>query len=236
MNQPNSRMSWDHPDVSRYEQTISRKIPGYLLLYDMTARLLTSLLKHTGESARVLVVGAGGGQELVTLGRRHAHWTFTGLDPSSRMLDLAKQRVEQALPGDRVTYIEGTVDRLPEQPSYDAATCLLVLHFVKGTEAKQKLLRGIAERLKPGAPVFVASINGDPESPAFSSQMQAWKSHMLDNGIPLQDWERFAASIGNESDPVPPAVVVDLLTEAGFSQISCFFGAYLIDAWFAVKA
>ncbi|RAP26386.1 hypothetical protein C2W64_01929 [Brevibacillus laterosporus] len=52
----------------------------------------------------------------------------------------------------------------------------------------------------------------------------------------LEDWERFEASIGHESDPVPASVVEDLLKEAGFTQATRYFGSYLIDAWFVVKA
>ena len=41
------------------------------------------------------------------------------------------------------------------------ATCMLVLHFIQGLSAKLQLLCGIAERLNPGAPLFLSSINGD---------------------------------------------------------------------------
>lgn len=232
-------MSWDHPDVNGYEKTISLKIPGYHHLYDMTDRLMTAQLRNrnTHSEAHTLIVGAGGGQEIITLKGRHPDWSFTGIDPSSRMLDIAKCRLEQSATGQepQVSFIHGTIEQLPQDQQFDAATCLLVLHFVQGLSQKRELLQRIAGHLKPGAPFFVASMNGDPAQYNFSVQMEALKSHMLAQGIPLKDWERFAASIGRESDIVPAAVVVELLREAGFIEIGHYFGSYAIDGWFAVK-
>lgn len=236
MNHSQSPMSWDDPDVHRYVETISIKIPGYHLLYDMTDRLMTAQLQSGNDPAEVLIVGAGGGQEIITFGSRHESWLFTGLDPSARMLDVAQLRVDRATLGHRVSFIEGTIARLAQAQRYDAATCMLVLHFVQGLLQKRELLCRIAEHLKPGAPLFLASLNGNPNSEAFAVQMLAWKSHMLEHGIPLQEWEQFADSIGHGSDPVPASMVAELLEEAGFTQVTRYFGSYLIDGWFAVKA
>ncbi|AZK47880.1 class I SAM-dependent methyltransferase [Paenibacillus lentus] len=233
---PDESMSWEHPRVQRYEETIPLKIPGYMLLYEMTERLLRAHLHLSQDSSKLLIVGAGGGQELVTLGNRHKDWTFTGIDPSRSMLEIARRRAAEAGVAHRVSLQEGTIEQLSTQPAFDAATCLLVLHFIHGESNKRKLLQDIADRLEPGAPLFLASINGNPSSAPFSIQMKAWKGHMLDNGISLQEWERFAASIGRESDPIPDYEVLELLEKAGFTQVTHYFGSYLIDAWYVVKS
>ncbi|WP_438351022.1 class I SAM-dependent methyltransferase [Paenibacillus sp. FA6] len=236
MNDINHPMSWDHPDVYRYEETISLKIPGYHNLYDMTDRLMTAQLQSTHHPAELLVIGAGGGQEIMTLGSRHEGWIFTGIDPSARMLEIAELRVEKEALSQQVSFINGTIEQLPLDHLFDGATCLLVLHFVKGLRQKRGLLHQIAQRLKPGSPLFLASINGEPSTSAFAVQMEAWKIHMMEKGISLQEWERFAASIDNESDPIPAETVMELLAEVGFTQATRYFGAYLIDAYFAVKS
>ncbi|MGW9526227.1 class I SAM-dependent methyltransferase [Paenibacillus terrae] len=256
-------MSWNDPNVRKYPDTIALKIPGYAHLYEMTDRLITAQLEAQARTQtadpNVLIIGAGGGQELITFGGQHAAWSFTAVDPSERMLDLARQRVAQAGIRSKISFVTGTLEGLPgellqelfqEQPKeqsgkqieeshaepiYDAATCLLVLHFLLSMESKRALLQQISARLKPGAPFCLASINGNPQEAAFSIQMQAWKRHMLDQGIPLEDWERFAASIGRESDPVSNTAIQGMLVDAGFTHITRYFGAFLVNAWLAVK-
>ncbi|WP_010491124.1 hypothetical protein [Paenibacillus elgii] len=76
MNDKHIPMSWDHPEVERYEETIALKIPGYAHMYEMTDRLIAAHLSTTqpnegDRAAKLLIVGAGGGQELVTFGSRH---------------------------------------------------------------------------------------------------------------------------------------------------------------------
>ncbi|MGO4546563.1 class I SAM-dependent methyltransferase [Paenibacillus sp. 2TAB23] len=235
MNQTNASMDWNNPQAGNYERTIALKIPGYYLLYDMMDRLLTAQLAGMQEPAHILVVGAGGGQELATLGGRHSSWSFTGVDPSAPMVLAARQRTELAGLKGRVTLVQGEIDKLDAHIRYSAATCLLVLHFVQGAEQKLKLLQSIADRLDEGAPLFIAAINGKLGTEAFTVQLLAWKSHMLDNGISLPEWERFASSLGAESDPIPASELEGLLAEAGFEQVTRFFGTYLIDGMFAIK-
>ncbi|OBY77068.1 SAM-dependent methyltransferase [Paenibacillus sp. KS1] len=237
MNRMNERqpLDWDNPAVYQYEQTIPLKIPGYASLYEITNRLLSAQGK-VGESSDILIVGAGGGQECVTLGAEHEDRTFTGIDLSERMLEIAARRVEAAGLKQRVTLIQGTIENLPPGRLYDAATCMLVLHFIQGLSAKLQLLHGIAERLKPGAPLFLSSINGEPGTTAFDLQMRTWVRHMQDNGVSREETAKFAESIGTTYDPIPAIQVQELLKGAGFEQVSSYFGVYLIDAWVSIQA
>lgn len=99
----------------------------------------------------------------------------TGGDPSAPMLKIAEQRVSEAGLGKRIALIQGGVDQLPPDVRYDGATCMLVLHFVQSMQRKLELLRGIAKRMKPGAPLLLASLNSEPLPEAFAVQMQACK-------------------------------------------------------------
>lgn len=39
----------------------------------------------------LLVIGAGGGQEILSIGKQNNNLSFTGVDPSESMLQLAKK-------------------------------------------------------------------------------------------------------------------------------------------------
>jgi|GEM_PF-4517677 len=55
----------------------------------------------------------------------------------------------------------------------EAASSLVENPFVQSMQRKLELLRGIAKRMKPGAPLLLASLNSEPLPEAFAVQMQA---------------------------------------------------------------
>jgi len=246
-------MNWNHPHASQYPETIAAKIPGYANLYEMGVKLLGAALDPThqgkGHDAHLLIAGAGGGQELETFGAAEPQWTFTGVDPSPVMLERARRRIEGSRIAARTQLVLGELKERSEERSepagddflsldtreYDAAACMLVLHFVRGIEAKKQHLQAIADRLKPGAPLLFASLNADFDSTAYPIVMEAWRTHMLSQGIAEEDWLRFATSPGIQSDPIPSSVVEQLLEECGFRHAERYFGAFLIDGWLAFK-
>lgn len=230
-----STSPWEQADADQYVQNISRKIPGYQLQYELMDTLLTAVLAQQTHPG-LLIIGAGGGQEILQLGRARPHWTFSGLDTSQGMLLAAEQRLEAAGLMDRVQLHHTEISSWNPSRQFDAATCMLVLHFVEGRENKLALLRSIAGRLKPGAPLCISAINGEPDSPAWRIQMAGWRLHMLGNGIEAEQWQTFEQSFGVTSHPIPAGEMERLLREAGFTAVSRFFGSYLIDGWVAVKA
>lgn len=227
-------MSWDAADLGRYEQSITLKIPGYDHMHHMMEQLLAASITNNND-IHILVTGAGGGKELALLGANHLDWQLTGMDTSSRMLKLAQQKAEEAGIMGRTTLLQGTIEQLPATVLYDGATCMLMLHFIQGMEAKKTFLQHLAQRLKPGAPLIIAAVNADLASPAYPVMMKAWREHMLQAGILAEEWERFAASLGQQSDPVSGELMVELLGECGFCGMTRYFGAFWVEAYYAIR-
>jgi tRNA (cmo5U34)-methyltransferase len=139
----------DPAAVARYAEGPPRFVPGFADLHKMTSILLA---ERAPPDARVLVVGAGGGLELKALADLHPDWSFDGIDPSPEMLKLARQTLGSHMA--RVQLHEGIINIAPAGP-FDAATCLLTLHFLAADE-RRRTAREIHRRLKPGAPFVVA--------------------------------------------------------------------------------
>lgn len=135
--------------VARYAEGPPRLVPGFADLQRMTLLLLA---EHTPAEGRVLVLGAGGGLELKVFAEAQPGWHFDGVDPAAEMLRLAE--VTLGLLASRVQLHEGYIDTAPAGP-FDAATCLLTLHFLP-LEERRQTLREIYQRLKPDAPLVVA--------------------------------------------------------------------------------
>ncbi|WP_144614395.1 class I SAM-dependent methyltransferase [Bacillus cereus] len=223
-------MNWNDTTVNSYEQKIPCKIPGYYTLYEMMNHFLFTTLSKENLNPNLLVIGAGGGQEILSIGKQNSNLSFTGVDPSKSMLQLAKKRIENEGIQNQIHFVHGTVHSL-----FDAATCMLVLHFIPTMKEKKELLTKISSRLKPGAPFFLSSINGIPHTSMFSAQLNAWRNHMMQNQIALEDWNRFENSFETEISPISETNLLTIMEECGFTQITRFFTSFLIDGYVAIK-
>ncbi|MED3726005.1 class I SAM-dependent methyltransferase [Priestia filamentosa] len=224
-----SNMNWHSDEVYNYQAKIPLKIPGYDELYKMMNYLMSVYVSSENKHIHMLIVGAGGGQELITLGNRNKGWAFTGVDPSIKMLGIAQQRSKKA--GINATFIHGEVEIITGK--FTGATCMLVLHFLKEAE-QEKLLKEISERLKSGAPLFVASIVGK-KGREFQWQMKAWKEYMLSNGIPIEEWLNFEKSIDNTIHLISSAKMKHLLNRSGFTKVTKFYKGFLVEGWVGIN-
>lgn len=215
--------------VTDYEQTVKRVNVGYDLLFTLTGCFLRALQQP---DLHLLVVGAGGGAEIERFLPGNPGWHLTGVDPSRDMLALAQAKVERLGVGEQVTLVQGNVELLPADARFDAATCLYVLHFLPDA-GKLALLREIAGRLRPGAPLLVASGTRPDDAALHDGGMRdyfigAWQQYGELMGMPA---ERMAATLQQlTSQMMQPGATTDegymhLLHEAGFTRVTRYFSA-----------
>lgn len=215
----------DPAAVARYAEGPRRAVPGFGVLHQLVDQLLGETVPEQG---RVLVVGAGGGLELTHLAERHAGWTFDGVDPSSEMLRLAETTMGPLAA--RAALHEGYVTDAPAGP-FDAATCLLTLHFVPADE-RRATLEEIRRRLRPGAPLltFHHSV------PAGEARATWLARQARFAGGPDADAERIDRAVEQMSARLPlltPGEDEALLREAGFRDVGLFYAALSFRGWVA---
>ncbi|MEH7734566.1 class I SAM-dependent methyltransferase [Bacillus pumilus] len=214
---------WHDPVAESYAATIAHKVPGYQLLHELTIDVLETELK--GAAPRILTVGAGGGEEIINMLQRKENWLITGVDPSPSMLDMAKQRVAQLEMEARVTWHEASLDKVSDEPVYDAAVSLLVIHFI---EKRQLFLEEIARRLQPDAPFMLAFIQGEMKSQAFQQELHMLSLFMQRQGLENEVFTSFKNKLGSATHPVPEEEIKDHLIKAGFEDIRPYFQAGMI--------
>ncbi|MEK5070036.1 class I SAM-dependent methyltransferase [Sporosarcina sp. FSL K6-1508] len=204
-------------------------IPTYDTLFTMVQSYFRAKLGE--KEASLLVIGAGGGNELAAWGPSNPKWTFTGVDPSKEMLQMAKNKSIQLGLESRVRLIQGTITDLPLPDSkFDAASCILVLHFIVDVQQKLKLLRTIKDNLKPGAPFILVSAYGDPGEAELQDRINVWKSFYLDAGYELSKVDEMGKVIMNISF-IPEDHIERLLVESGFTNIARFYSTGLFAGW-----
>ena len=222
------KLQFDKNTATEYDRGIRRTLPTY----DAMFRLVQAYFRaNIARQEKILIIGAGGGNELAILGPANPEWKFTAVDPAPPMLELAKLKAEQLNMTDRVTFIEGTIDEVDVNLLHDAATFMLVLHFIADVDEKLQHLKGIRRRLKAGAPFVMATMYGDPDDPAFNELFSLWKAYWLDTtSMTKVEVDEMEKTVRNLSF-IPEEEIFRLLQEAGFGNIAKFFSTNMFGGW-----
>lgn len=215
--------------VSRYADNTARLVPGLHDLHTMAGILLA---ERAPAEARVLVLGAGGGMELQAFAQRHAGWRFDGVDPSADMLRLARERLGPL--ASRVQWHEGYIDTAPEGP-YDAASCLLTLHFLP-LAARRQTLAQLHRRLKPGAPLVVAHHSFPTTDADKDLWLARYAAYAVASGAPAAQAQGSLATMKEKLPVLSPEQDAGLLQEAGFTDVTLFYCGLTFKGWAGYKA
>lgn len=230
----NPAAKFDPSRAAEYEQQSRIALAGYDACHELAACMLVAAL-GSGADAHILVAGAGGGaKEIVTAGGLEPDWRFTAVDPSAPMMDLAVAHLTEAGLLDRTNVVLGRVDDLSPGERFGAATLIGVLHHLPGEEAKRNILRSLAMRLKPGAPLILAGNHY-----AYASQpllLRAWGVRWRQQGAAPDEVQAKLGKILQGADPPhSEAAVASLLADAGFNPPTRFFSSLFWGAWLATR-
>lgn len=217
----------DPQAVASYADRTRRLVPGADDLQKMADVLLA---ERAPPLAKVLVVGAGGGAELGVFARAQPQWRFVGVDPSEPMLQLAQNTLGPLAA--RVDFHHGYVHTAPAGP-FDAATCLLTLHFLPLDE-RLATLQAIRQRLQPGAPLVTAHLSFPQASQAERSQwLSRYAAFAIASGVDPEAARRAATAIDTALPLLSPDQEETLLEQAGFSGIRLFYAGLAFRGWVA---
>ena len=184
---------------------------------------------------RVLVVGAGGGRELETLGSDPKGFSFLAVDPSSQMLAVARTFAEAAGCLDRTTFLQGEVFDVPGSAGpFDAATSLLVMHFLADDGAKLAYLKAIREHLKPGA-LYVHADTSFDDAATFERLEPVFLRHAELAGLSPDDMAVWPSIIA-DAPIIGEARTLDLFRQAGFVQPTPYFRGLWYRGWLCIAA
>lgn len=221
---------WDSGRAAAYDKRVREAIPGYDALHVLSCQIVA---ETTGGKGRALVIGAGTGAECIALAESCPNLAVVGVDPSKEMLEHAQAKVaEYGLTG-RVRLYPSKVAELPKFEPFDAATLLLVMHFLKDDGAKKDLLEEISGHLSPGAPLVLADLFGDWQDP-WQQQLRGWWRHLqLAAGIPEEEVEKGFRHVDRDIFPVTEARLAELLAATGFGKPEPYFRALCFGGWVA---
>ncbi len=225
-------MKFEDQDFSRineYADLAERYIPGRLAIFAIVESAFHELL--TTEPAKILVLGAGGGEDILRLGTENPSWSFVGVDTFEPMVEMAKVRLAASPVGERSVVHTTAIDQL-DDTGFDAATCILTAHFVPDDGSKLAFFEAIRGRMKPGAPLAIIDGVGVAGERDTELLRRIWVRHAMRNGIPEAEAAKNAKNFSNI--PVVSAErEEELLQAAGFKDLVPIFQGLAIRGWLA---
>jgi len=220
-------------DAAQYDSVMAKVFPGY---EQLPLVILSYLRTRLGRTARLLDAGCGTGATLAAFATRQPEWSFIGVDPAEPMLEIAQSKMSAIGMGKRVTLSHGTVDTLPDEPKFDAATCILVEHLRPDNGAKLHLLESIYRRMVSGGWFVLFGLHGNLSTENAQNALDAWLEFVLLQGLPetTRDNVRHRATV--EDSLVSEERIQELLQEAGFVNIEKIYQFQLLGGWLAQKS
>ncbi|MCW2412253.1 MULTISPECIES: class I SAM-dependent methyltransferase [unclassified Sphingobium] len=214
----------DPAATARYWDGPRRFVPGLDALHRMTGLLLA---ERAPSNARVLVLGAGGGMELRALAEAQPNWRFVGVDPAGEMLKLAERQLGPLMA--RVKLVHGLIDDAPDGP-FDAAVCLLTLHFLDPTE-RTRTVQQIHRRLRAGAPFVAAHSSFPQDAETRDVWLDRYAAYPKAMGADPADTAKARAAVAASLHCLSPDEDEAILRAGGFADVALFYAAFTWRGW-----
>ncbi len=228
----NKMISFDMERAILYDQRNSK-------LSALSASLhlqMRTILSGLPSDANILCVGAGTGTELLYLAKEFPSWQFTALDPAEAMLNLCKQKAVEAGIDQRCSFHCGYIDSLPAAKPFDAATSILVSHFLTDKAERIHFFSEIAARLRLGGILINADLSFDTSASNYLTLMAQWLQLLKWANWPANDVDKLPEVYKEHVAMLPPAEVESLLKQAGFNAPILFSQSLFIHSWFSHKS
>ena len=202
-------------------------MPGYIGLSRLTLAILRSHMKTSGD---LLVIGAGGGNELISFSMEG--WNIIGIDPSRQMLELAEQRLSKIKPKSKIELLCDRFENFENDKKFDAITSILVMLFLPDDGSKNDFLKKAFLHLKEGAIYIHVDVCRLPNAPMDTVGEIAINYLMTTELVHNRDEaEKFLKNGSSGAYFSETARMEELFREAGFIQIQQFFQGLYYCGW-----
>ena len=172
-----------HLEITAYDETIRRFIPGYETMLTVAADAVAA-----AEPGLVMDLGAGTGALSEVLLERRGVGTVELVDIDAEMLGQARRRLQRF--GDRARFTLRSYDEPP--PPCDAFAASLSLHHIPTLVAKSALYSRVFGALPPGGVLVNADANMPIDRVERERLYRHWADHLVASGIAEERaWQHF---------------------------------------------
>jgi tRNA (cmo5U34)-methyltransferase len=215
-------------EMARDFEKVKRKvIPGYREI----EKCIFSYLPFTpSRKIAVLELGTGTGALALDLLKYFPRATYTGVDFSSKMLELASHRLRKC--DKRVTLQNVDLNKVKIVGRYDLIISLFTIHHVIN---KKKLVKHLCSLLEPGGCFFYADVRLSKNNKLEKRLIEGWKDFMAESGLPKVKIGKVIEDHRKYDLPESIETQLNFLKSAGFKDYDIVWCREKNAAFYAVK-
>jgi tRNA (cmo5U34)-methyltransferase len=229
---PTGRWAFDESVTEVFSDMLTRSIPQYEVMRKAVFELG---LKYTLPGTCIVDLGCSRGDALApfvsALGGRNQ---YLGVDVSGPMLAAARQRFQQEMAAGLVNISE--LDLRQEYPRARASLtlCILSLQFTP-IDHRQRVLQDAFEQIvEGGAFILVEKVLGGTAS-LNARMVELYHESKREAGYSTEEIERKKLALEGVLVPITAQWNEQLLRNAGFKEVDCFWRWMNFAGWVAVK-
>jgi len=210
-----------------FEKVKRKVIPGYRDI----EKCIFSYLPFT-QSGKVAVVelGTGPGALALDVLKQFPRATYTGIDFSSKMLEIASHRLRKY--DKRVTLQKADLNRIKIAGRYDLILSLFTIHHVFN---KKVLFKHLYTLLKPGGCFFYADAAVSKNIRLEKCFIENWKDFMARSGLARGKIGKVIEAHRQYDHPEPIETQLHFLKAAGFKSYDIVWCREKSAVFFATK-
>lgn len=232
--QPEGRWEFDSEVTEAFDDMLARSIPWYENMRAITTELAAGFVPlGTARAGTVVDLGASRGEAIAALvDRLGVAATYHAVEVSEPMLDVLRNRWAPSL-GVSV-YDFDLRHGYPAVRPADVTLLVLTLQFIP-IEHRQRLLRDIHRHTAPGGALLVVEKVLGASANIDEVLVNRYYGLKGENGYSADDIERKRASLEGVLVPVTAAWNEELIRQAGFSEVDCYWRWANFAAWVAIR-
>jgi len=230
---PDGKWEFDDKVTSVFDNMLERSIPAYENMRDLCFRIGRNFVKPDGV---IIDIGCSNGLALVRfVSEFGSSVNYRMYDVSSPMLKDCYERYETLVDLKRAVIESRNIcEGVGDSNEADLVLSVLTLQFTP-IEYRQKIISSIYNTLKPGAALILVEKVLGSDYKVDSILVDEYYKIKVENAYTQEQIQKKRKSLEGVLVPITSSWNEDMLKNAGFKDIDCFWRYLNFAGWVAIK-
>ena len=219
--------------ASEFDAKVRQTIPFYDTIHSQVIRLVKVAKPDVG---CWVDTGCGTGHLVQQTLPVFPATRFILADPSGAMLELSRARLSAA--AGRITFTPpagtGDLEKHLAPASADVITAIQCHHYLREPE-RLAALKSCHALLKPGGLLVVCENTAPRTKEGVRIGLKGWQTFLVTHGRSEQEADKHLQRYGTEFFPLTMEQHINVLEQAGFQSVECFWHSQMQSAFYAIK-